>query len=283
MSGIEINIDPIIFRFGSFALGWYGLAIALAIIAALFVAVREGQRKGIGKDVVYSLALWGIVAGFIGARLFHVVDKLDYYAANPWAIFAVHQGGLAIWGGVAGGTLAVAIYARVRGLPLARLADGAVPALLVAQIIGRIGCIVNGDAYGGTTGLPWGFIYTHPDASIPSYLWGVATHPYPVYEMLWNFAVLLLLWRIRKRVRIDGLLFFAYLFFYSLGRFVLTFVRQERIWFWELQEAQVIALFVLLASVLAVLYLQRKRMSRTGLIPVADDHGNHAAQSERGR
>ncbi len=163
----------------------------------------------------------------------------------------------------------MALYAKRRSLPLARLADGAVPALLVGQIIGRIGCIVNGDAYGGTTGLPWGFVYSHPDALIPGHLWGIPTHPYPVYEMIWNLAILLSLWLVRTRVKTDGLLFFSYIFLYSLGRFVLSFVRQEKIWFWGLQEAQVIALIALLASILAIAYLltRKKRLARQVLLP----------------
>lgn len=269
MSGVEINIDPVVFRVGSFTVGWYSLAIVLAILAGLFVAIREGRRKGVGKDQIYSLALWGIIAGFIGARLFHVVENLDYYGADPWAIFALHKGGLAIWGAVVGGALAVTVYSKFKGLPLALLVDGAVPALLVGQIIGRIGCIVNGDAYGGATSLPWGFIYTHPDALIPQHLWGVPTHPYPVYEILWNFVVLLFLWRLRTRVKIEGMLFFGYVSLYSLGRFLLTFVRQEKVWFWGLQEAQVIALIALVVSILAIVYLLRGKGERhTGQRPL---------------
>ena len=269
MSGIVINIDPVIFHVGGFALTWYSLAITLALLAGILVALSEGRRKGGSKDLIFALALWAIIGGFIGARLFHVVENLDYYGANLWTIFALQKGGLAIWGGVIGGALAVAIYAKRRGLPLARLADGAVPALLVGQIIGRIGCIINGDAYGGTTSLPWGFVYSHPDALIPGHLWGIPTHPYPVYEMIWNLAILLSLWLVRTRVKTDGLLFFSYIFLYSLGRFVLSFVRQEKIWFWGLQEAQVVALLALLASVLAITYLltRKKRLARQELLP----------------
>lgn len=269
MSGIVINIDPVIFHVGGFALSWHSLVAALAILAGILVAFREGRRRGFGKDDVYPLALWGIAGGFIGARLFHVVENLDYYGANPWSIFAFQRGGLAIWGGLIGGALAVAIYSRIRGLPLAQLADGAVPAVLVGQIIGRIGCIINGDAYGGLTGLPWGFVYSHPDALVPGHLRGVPTHPYPVYEMIWNLAILLSLWLFRTRLKTEGLLFFSYVSLYSIGRLLLSFVRQEKIWFWGLQEAQVIALLALPVSVLAITYLltRRKRLAEQEVLP----------------
>lgn len=259
MNGIVINIDPVALHLGDFALRWYGLAILVAIVAAVAVARYEGKRKGIDENHVYNVALLGVLLGVLLARLFHVVDKLGYYLAHPDMILAFNQGGLAIWGGVAGGFLAGVIYSRMKHLPLARLADMAAPALLVGQIIGRFGCIVNGDAYGGPTGLPWGFVYINPDAMIPSSLWGIATHPYPVYDMLWNIFTLGLLWWLRSRLIRDGQLFTLYIMFYSVGRFLLTFVRQEDVWFWGLQEAQVMSLLGLAIAAAAWVYLGRRR------------------------
>ena len=258
MNGIEISINPVAVHIGSFALRWYGLAIVAAIIAAVVMGRYEGKRKGIDENHIYNVTMWGVIGGVLLARLFHVVDKLSYYAANPHMILALNQGGLAIWGGVAGGFLAGFIYARVQHLHVARLMDVAAPALLVAQIVGRFGCIVNGDAYGGPTGLPWGFIYTNPDAMIPSYLWGIPTHPYPVYDMLWNLATLGLLWWLRPRLKRDGQLFALYIMCYSVSRFLLTFVRQEDIWFWRMQEAQVVAILSFVAAA-AWFYFSRRR------------------------
>ena len=262
MNGIVINIDPVIFQIGGFELRWYSVAIILAVVAAIVIAAREGKRKGLTVEFVYSVAPWVLIAGLIGARLFHVIDQWEYYAGNPLHIFQVQQGGLAIWGGLFMGGLAAITYARIRRVPIGRLVDTMVPALLAAQIIGRFGCIVNGDAYGGATSLPWGFIYAHPNALIPSALFGVPTHPYPVYEILWNGATLLALLKLRHSFTKDGLLFFSYLSLYSLGRFALTFVRQENALFWQLQQAQVIAIAAMVVSVAVIVYLSRKRERR---------------------
>jgi phosphatidylglycerol:prolipoprotein diacylglycerol transferase len=269
MNGIVIDIDPVILRIGDFELRWYSVAIILAVVAAIVIVDRVGKRKGLPVDFVYSLAPWVMIAGLIGARLFHIIDQWEYYAGNPLDIFQVQQGGLAIWGGLLVGGVAAIAYARMKHIPVGCLADTMVPALLIAQIIGRLGCIINGDAYGGTTSLPWGFIYTHSSALIPSTLIGVLTHPYPFYEILWNGseilwngATLVVLLKLQHGSTKDGLLFFSYLLLYSLGRFVLTFVRQENVLFWQLQQAQVIAIAAMVVSAAAIAYLFRKTEHR---------------------
>ncbi len=259
LNGIVINIDPVIFHIGGFELRWYSVAIIVAVVAAVVIAARRAPKRGIAADEIYSLAPWIILGGLLGARLFHVIDRIEYYLANPVQILMFQQGGLAIWGALVGGGAAGLIYAWRRHIHMGRLLDTLTPALLVAQIIGRLGCIVNGDAYGGITDLPWAFIYVHPNSLIPQNLIGVPTHPYPVYEILWNMVSLgVLLW-LERRFKHDGLLFLSYLPLYSLGRFLLTFVRQETIVLWGLQQAQILAIAILVTSLTAFIYLYTRR------------------------
>lgn len=259
MNGITINIDPEIFRLGSFALRWYSLTFAGGIALAVWLTLREAKRMGLNTDKVTTVALWAVVGGLVGARLFHVVDRWDYYLANPLEIVMVNHGGLAIWGGLITGGLAATLAARKERLPVLKLADAAVIGLIAGQMLGRVGCIINGDAYGGPTGMPWGFVYVNPGAMIPEALKGIPTHPYPVYEVLLDALLLGVLLFLRKREMPAGMLFLAYVAGYSLIRFSLTFVRRESIWFWGLQEAQVVALLVFALALAGVVYLLRAR------------------------
>lgn len=273
MNGIIINIDPVILRIGGFALRWYGLAVLLAVVAAVFVAIREAKRKGFRPDDVLGLLPWLLGAGVLGARLFNIIDRWSFYLANPAELLRLEQSGLAIWGALIGGGLALFIYTRLKHLSPGRFVDIFAPALLVGQIIGRLGCIVNGDAAGGVTNLPWGFIYTNPNSLISPALFGVPTHPYPVYEMLWNAVSLLILLKLRRHLSKDGLLFALYSFLYGTGRLALNFVRHENTIFWGLQQAQVVALFIMAAAAIVFIFLSRSKGKEVDYKTIVLDSG----------
>ncbi len=263
VKGIVININPVIVEFGGIALRWYGLAVISAVAFATLVATREAGRKGVLPTEILNLLPWVLVAGIFGARLFHVIDNWDYFLSNPRSLFNIEQGGLAIWGALAGGGVAALVYAVKTHIHPGLLADILTPGLLVGQIIGRFGCIINGDATGGATTLPWGFIYTHPGSMVPAGLFGVPTHPYPVYEMLWNIVTLAVLLGLRRRFAKNGLLFLTYLSIYSIGRFLLSFLRTEKSVFWGLQQAQVLAIAVLLIASGLFVFLSSRQIPET--------------------
>jgi len=267
MNGIEIGIDPTIVHLGGFALRWYSLFFMLAIVAGVWLGLREARRKGLVGEQIQALAVWSVVGGMVGARLFHVVDRWDLYADDPVRILRVTEGGLAVYGGLIGGVLSGLVYATWHGLPVWKLADAAAPGMLLSQAVGRLACIPNGDAIGAPTSAPWAFIYTNPKSMAPERLLGVPTHPYAVYELLFNFALLGVLWPLRRRFKTDGVLFLSYVILQASGRFLLTYFRVEKVWFWGLQEAQVIALVVIAAS--ALLLVWRLRAGRDKGAPVA--------------
>ena len=237
---IEVSLDPILVRAGALAIGWHGLFTALAIVVAVRLGTALAQRAHVPGERLTGVVGWGLVGGVVGARLFHVLDHLPMYLQDPLAILAVWEGGIAVYGAFIGGLAAGVLAARRERLPAWRLLDAAAPALLLGQAIGRLGCFINGDAWGAPTGGAWGVVYRHPEALLPSSLPGVPTHPYPLYEALAALFVLVVV-------------------AYAGMRFGLSLVRQEARILLGLQEAQVVALATGLPATAALLVGRRDR------------------------
>ena len=259
---LTISLDPIIFTIGHFHLRWYSLIVTTAIGIGIWLAVREAGKKGFNKDEVTTNLLWIVMAGMIGARLFHVIDHWsDEFAANPIRILNLWEGGLAIWGGVLGGLIATAILARIHRWNLPLLLDAFVPGLVLAQAIGRIACIITGDAIGKPTSGPFGFAYTSPNAMVPQL--GVYYTPTPVFEILMNLAIFALLWNLRKKNLHVGALTLIYLATYSFVRFFIAFTSSYQIIAFGLNQAQIISVLVLAVTLplLVVIKNQNSRLS----------------------
>jgi len=245
---ITLSIDPIIVNFGHFALRWYSLILLVAIGVGTWLTAREAERRGFNKEDVYDAAVWIILGGLAGARLFHVLDHWSHeYAANPIRALYIWEGGLAIWGALFGGFIPAAAISWRRGWTFPRLLDAAAPGLVLAQAIGRIACVITGDAMGRPTSGPVGFAYTNPNAMVPQL--GVYYTPMPVYEFVINLIIFSFLWQLRKRNWADGKLFLVYLALYSFERFFLAFTSSYRIIAFGLTQSQIVAVFGLMISV----------------------------------
>lgn len=254
---ITIAIDPVIVEIGALQLRWYSLMIMVAIGVAVWFIGREFKRKGLDTSNYSSIAVWAVACGIAGARIFHLFDDLGYYIDNPAKILDFQSGGLAMYGAVVGGFIGVWIGCWRYNVPFRKTIDAVAPGLALAQGIGRFGCIVNGDAWGAPTSSPFAFIYTNPDSYIPNRLLGVPTHPYPVYDMALNFALFGLLLYLRRKPLPDGALFAIFVVVYGVVRFFLSFVREQEVWFWGLQQAQVVALVLVGVALAALAYLLR--------------------------
>ncbi len=257
-----ISIDPIIFNIGHFAVRWYGIILTIAMGIGIWLTAREAERKGFKKDDVYDAAVWIIVGGLIGARLFHVLDHWpDEYAADPIRALYIWQGGLAIWGALVGGLIAGALIAQRRGWRFPKLLDAAAPGLVLAQAIGRIACVITGDAMGKPTNGPFGFAYTSSNAMVPQL--GVFYTPMPIYELVVNLGIFAVLWQLRKRHWPDGRLFLVYLTLYSLERFFLGFTSSYRIIAFGLAQSQLIAVFGFAIGLALLAWMPRKLIKQT--------------------
>ncbi|RLE25220.1 MAG: prolipoprotein diacylglyceryl transferase [Actinobacteria bacterium] len=205
---------------GPLSLNIYGLMIALGVVAAVWLFGRRLEEREIGtRDDASAIAVWAVLAGVIGARLYHVVTDYDRFE-NDWGkIPAIWEGGLGIPGGLLLG-IPVGLYVtHKRGIPMAAAATAAAPAIPLAQAIGRWGNYFNQELYGGPTDLLWALEIdeAHLEAG---YAVGTTFHPTFLYESLWSLAlVFVLLWIDRRFRPAPGQLMVMYLMGYGAGRF----------------------------------------------------------------
>ena len=285
---VEIGIGSDLFSAGSFVLSWHGFFSFVAVATAVYLVGRWAPTRGVDPDAVYSVAIWAIIGGVLGARLVHVVDERVFYQNNPGEILAIWSGGIAVWGAVLGGFAGGAIYALWAKHPVRILADLTAPAMLIGQTIGRLGDVVNGEHCAKAADFFLGFTWTNPesDARFCDNGIGVSVQPVILYEMIWNMIALAIVWRLRGRLRPDGMLFAAYLALYSVGRFAITFAREDKIWALGMQEAQYIAL-VVVAVTGALLVMKARFKSAEELAaepaPVVLPSGTRAQRRRSGR
>jgi prolipoprotein diacylglyceryl transferase len=207
------------FHVGPLLVHAYGLLYGVAVVAAVLIARKRWVDRGGTAELVDEVALWGFPAGLVGGRLYHVITSWDEVPHTWWGPFAVWKGGLGIWGGIALGVIVGLWRVRRRGEDVPAFMDAAgVPALLVAQSIGRVGNWFNQELFGKPTSLPWG-LEISPQNRPAQYANDPTFHPTFLYEIIWNLALatfLVVLGR-RRDIRPPGL-FALYVAGYSAFR-----------------------------------------------------------------
>ncbi|MEM7095641.1 MAG: prolipoprotein diacylglyceryl transferase [Actinomycetota bacterium] len=239
----------------------YGLMIGLGIIAATILARPRMAARRIHPDTVIEILVWLVPAGIIGARLYHVLTDFilgDSQSSSAW--YEIWEGGLGIPGGIAGGAIGALLFIRIRDLPRAEVLDALVPAVPLAQAIGRWGNWWNQELYGRQTDLPWGLEIDdeHRPASLE--LDGVDTlfHPTFLYECLWNLGlVLFLLWVDRRGFLRPGKLIWVYTAGYAIGRLWIELLRIDTAT--EILGVRVNVWLMLIVLVLSVFMLRDAR------------------------
>lgn len=219
--------SPILFEAGPIALRYYGLFIALAIVVGTWLASRELDRKGYDPTAALDSLFFVIPPGFVGARLYHVITDWGLYSDNFTGVFEVWNGGLGIYGAVAGGFLGALAFCWWRQISVLEFADAAAPGLIIGQAIGRWGNYFNQELFGRPTNLPWGIRIAEENRPF-GFEEVEVFHPTFLYESLWNLAVgLVLLWIARRFAGwlMAGDLFLIYVSLYSVGRFFVEALR----------------------------------------------------------
>ena len=251
-------------------IAWYGIIMGVALVLGYILASLRSKKYGMKSDVVIVFALIAIPLSIIGARLYFVAFKWDNYKDNLKSIFAINEGGNAIYGAVIGGVLAAIIFATWRKVSFLKLADLIVPSLVLGQAIGRWGNFINQEAFGEVvtnTKLQF-FPYAVYIDNLKE--WHQATF---FYESMWCFVIFVaLLLLSRKKVK-TGILFFTYLASYGLGRVFIEGLRTDSLMLFNIRISQLLSgLLVLFGVVMIILFAK-------GILKSKDSPGKYDINS----
>ena len=234
---LGISLDPPrTFPLGPLTLHLYGLVIAVGLLLAVLYCSRRCQQFGLKQDDLLDGVLWVTPFAIICARIYYVVFTWEAYADNPISALYIWEGGLAIYGGVLGAVLGIAVLCRVKKLKFAAVMDLVLMGFLIGQSMGRWGNFFNREAFGAPT-----------DSFFRMGLYNSATgnweyyHPTFLYESVWNLAGLVLLHFLSKKRRYDGQIALGYAAWYGLGRAIIEGLRMDSLYWGSFRVSQVLA------------------------------------------
>lgn len=271
--GIQIeHLSRVIFQIFGYDVYWYGVIIASGVLIALAFAVREAKRTAQNPENYVDIALFGVIFSVIGARLYYVLFSWEIYAKEPLKIFALREGGLAIYGGIIAGIITVIVYTKIKKLNFWLVTDTAAPSLILGQIIGRWGNFFNREAFGGYTDNIFAMRYLKQQVSniAPSVLQNTITvngteyiqvHPTFLYEFIWNIGVLIILLIMRKNKKFDGQIFGFYLLGYACGRVWIEGLRTDQLKIGNFAVSQILSVVLIVTSVILLWYRKQKSIS----------------------
>ena len=274
-----------VWEIAGFPLRAYALCIILGIIVAMVIATRRWRARGGSSDSMEMVVAVAVPLGIVGARLYHVATDYHLYfgpGRNPVDALKIWQGGLGVWGGIAGGVLGAWLVARRRQLRLPALLDAVAPALLVAQAIGRLGNWFNQELFGQPTTLPWALEIDRQHRPVGFEQFDTF-HPTFLYELVWNLAAAVVLVLLDRRLRLGhGKVFALYVLLYTAGRFWIEALRIDTVT--EIAGFRLnnyTSLILFLAALIWLIWLGRNRPGREEV--VEGPHPVHVEEAAEAR
>ena len=237
--GIYLKNVPQYIMIGSFPVAMYGIMIALAMLSGLLLASHMAKKTGLNPDTIWDIGVYLLVLSVVGARIYYVIFMWDMYKDNLLQIFNLRGGGLAIYGGIIGGITTVAVYSKIKKVNAGLLLDTCAYGLVLGQIIGRWGNFFNREVFGGYTDslLAMKFPASMARASdisadIAAHMSDgcIQVHPTFLYEGIWNFCLLMLLFFALKYKKFHGQIILLYLMGYGIGRALIETIRTDQLY-----------------------------------------------------
>ncbi|MEO2077791.1 MAG: prolipoprotein diacylglyceryl transferase [Bacillus sp. (in: firmicutes)] len=256
-------LNPIAFSLGPIDVHWYGIIIGSGLALALFLAIREGERRGLPKDTFADLMLWAIPIAIISARIYYVVFEWKYYIKHPIEAPQIWNGGIAIHGALIGAVITTYVFSKKRGISFWKIADIAAPSIILGQAIGRWGNFMNQEAHGREVSRAFLENLHLPEFIINQmYINGTYYHPTFLYESIWDFVGFFLLLLLRRVNFRRGELFLSYVIWYSIGRFFVEGMRTDSLMLGSLRMAQTISIVLVVLAVAIIIYRRTKHLSK---------------------
>ncbi|MCR3760988.1 prolipoprotein diacylglyceryl transferase [Clostridium felsineum] len=253
-------MNPVAFTLFGLEIRWYGIFIATGVILGLLMAYLNSKLREVDYDSVLDIVLISLPIGIIGARLYYVIFQFKSYNGNIMDMINIRNGGLAIHGGLIFGVIAAYLVSRYKKLSFLKVMDIGAPSIILAQAMGRWGNFFNGEAHGGP--VSYTFIQKFPQFIQKGMtIDGVYYNPTFLYESTWDLVIFLSLMIIIRKCKSKGVVFFAYIGLYSLGRFFIEGMRTDSLMLGPIRVAQLVSILGVVISIVYILgsYLKSKK------------------------
>ena len=238
-------MNPTAFTIFGISIKWYGILIATGALLGVLMGDKLAKKQGLKENIVSDFILIGIIPSVIGARIYYVLFEWEYYKDHLSEIFAIGNGGLAIYGAIITGIIIAYIYSKKKKVDFLKLLDVMTPGLAIGQGIGRWGNFINGEAHGGPTNLPWAIMVD-----------GVKVHPTFLYESLVDISLsLFLFFYLSKNKKFQGQIFATYLIVYGIARFFIEGLRTDSLYLGQFRISQLVSLVIILIGL--IVYIKR--------------------------
>jgi len=274
--GIKIyELDNVAFSLFGMDIYWYGVIICAGIVGGVLILLAELKRTNQDNDAYMDILLWGIIFGVIGARLYYVLFRIEYFSAHPKEIFAMRDGGLAIYGAIIAVVIVAALVSRKRKMNFFLVGDTFLPSIIFGQMLGRWGNFINREAYGGFSDGLFAMRYIAsqakavPESLMEKSIWAygveyIQVHPTFLYESIWNLGIFIVLMIMKKHKKFDGQIMAVYFMGYAAGRIWIEGLRTDQLLLMgtNIPFSQLLSAIILVGGVILLLLRRHNEKKR---------------------